>query len=364
MDKGTMKALKYHGPHQISLDDVPLPRIMEPTDALLKVTTSTICGSDIHIMQGAFDFLEPGFTIGHEFCGEIVELGSSVGSGFKVGDRVAVSCISHCGKCHNCLNGLPQYCPVPSGGQFPISQIMGTFIDGCQQEYIRVPFAETGMYNIPESLSDDNVLFVGDILSTGYFGAEQCHIQPGDIVLVVGSGPVGMCAMACARLWGPSLIIAVDLDQSRLDTALKNGICDAGINAEKEDAMAKVMELTNGYGAECVIEANGAGQTIDFAIKSARVGGRVGIVGLPAGIYSLDATPTPAGLFFKHLTISWGEVPANHIPRLISLIEKGQLDLRFLITHRKPLNDIIEGYDIFGNKKDGCLKWVVTPYVR
>ncbi|HBG23003.1 MAG TPA: alcohol dehydrogenase, partial [Peptococcaceae bacterium] len=253
-----MKALVYHGPSQISLDDIPVPQIEQPTDAILKVTTSTICGSDIHIIHGYIPSVHPGTVVGHEFCGEIVELGSSIGGDFKVGDRVAVSCIVHCGKCWYCLHDQPQYCEVGRGTEgWANSMLFGNYINGCQAEYIRVPLAETGMYKIPEGLDDLDVLFVGDILSTGYFGAEKCNIQHGDTVVVWGSGPVGMCAMASARLWSPALVIGVDLDQNRLETAKKNGVCDIIINSGKEDAEAKVMELTNGRGADCAIEAIG-----------------------------------------------------------------------------------------------------------
>jgi alcohol dehydrogenase len=361
MDQKTMKALIYHGPSHISLDDVPVPQIEEPTDAILKVTTSTICGSDIHIIHGYIPSVQPGTVVGHEFCGEIVELGSSIGGGFKVGDRVAVSCIVHCGKCFYCLNDQPQYCVAGRGTKgWDNSMLFGNYIDGCQAEYIRVPLAETGMYKIPEGLDDLDVLFVGDILSTGYFGAEKCNIQHGDTVVVWGSGPVGMCAMASARLWSPAKIIGVDLDQYRLETAKKNGVCDVIINSGKEDAAAKIMELTNGRGADCAIEAIGLVPTIDSAMKTLRVGGTLEVIGFGTPTYELSMTD----LFMKNLTIGSGLVPANHMARLIELIHKGKLNLRFLATHTKPLNDIVEGYDIFGNKKDNCIKWVVTPYEK
>ncbi|MDD4360585.1 MAG: alcohol dehydrogenase [Syntrophaceticus sp.] len=359
MDQKTMKALVYHGPSQISLDDIPVPQIKQPTDAILKVTTSTICGSDIHIIHGYIPSVQPGTVVGHEFCGEIVELGSSIGGDFKVGDRVAVSCIVHCGKCFYCLNDQPQYCEVGRGTEgWSNSMLFGNYINGCQAEYIRVPLAETGMYKIPEGLDDLDVLFVGDILSTGYFGAEKCNIQHGDTVVVWGSGPVGMCAMASARLWSPAQIIAVDLDQNRLETAKKNGVCDIIINSGKEDAAAKVMELTNGRGADCAIEAIGLVPTIDSAMKTMRVGGRLEVIGFGTPTYELSM----ADLFMKNLSVGSGLVPANHMGSLIELIHKGKLNLRFLATHTKPLNDIVEGYDIFGNKKDNCIKWVVTPY--
>ena len=360
MEQKTMKALVYHGPNQISLDDVPVPKIEEPTDAILKVTTSTICGSDIHIMQGYIPSVQPGTVLGHEFCGEIVEFGSQVGGGFKVGDRVAVSCIVHCGKCFYCLNDQPQYCETARGEGMTSSMLFGNYINGCQAEYVRVPLAETGMHKIPEGLDDLDVLFVGDILSTGYFGAEKCNIQHGDTVVVWGCGPVGMCAMACARLWGPAQVIAVDLDDYRLHVAKKNGVCDVVINSGKEDAAAIIMDLTNGRGADCAIEAVGLVPTIVAAMKTLRVGGRLEVIGFGTPTYELNMID----LFMKNLTIGSGLVPADNMARLIELIHKGKLNLRFLATHSKPLNDIVEGYDIFGNKKDGCIKWIVTPYEK
>lgn len=358
MEQKEMKALVYHGPNQISVDDVPVPQIEQPTDAILKVTTSTICGSDIHIIKGYIPSVQPGTVIGHEFCGEIVELGSSVGGDFKVGDRVAVSCIVHCGKCWSCLNGNPQCCQEVMSGDMTNSMLFGNYINGCQAEYIRVPLAETGMYKIPEGLDDLDVLFVGDILSTGYFGAQKCNIQHGDTVVVCGTGPVGMCAMSSARLWGPAQIIAVDLDQNRLETALENGICDIIINSGQEDALAKIQELTDGRGADCAIEAVGLKPTIDLAMKSLRVGGKLQVIGFGAPTYELSLVD----LFMKNLSIGSGLVPADNMARIIELIKKDKLNLRFLATHTKPLNDIVEGYDIFGGKKDGCIKWVVTPY--
>ena len=197
----TMKALVYRGPEKIGLEDVPVPKIIEPDDAIVRVTTSTICGTDIHIWHGGMPEVEPGRIIGHEFVGEVVEVGPAVRNA-KVGDKVAVSCVTQCGECFYCVRGIYSHCTTGSW-------IFGYMIDGCQAEYVRVPHANLGMFSIPEGLTEEDVLFVGDILSTGYFGAEQAHIQPGDTVAVMGSGPVGMCAMATARLWGPARIVAV-----------------------------------------------------------------------------------------------------------------------------------------------------------
>ena len=349
MKTGTMKAVVYHGPNNISLDDVPIPQIIEADDAIVKVTTSTICGTDIHIQSGGVPEVKPGTIIGHEFCGQIEEIGPNV-HGFKVGDRVAVSCVTQCGECFYCLKQEYSHCTTGSW-------IFGYMIDGCQAEYVRVPHANLGMHHIPEGLTDDDLLFVGDILSTGYFGAERGRIQPGDTVAVMGCGPVGMCAMATARLWGPSQIIAVDTNEHRLQVSLDQGIADVAINPAKEDAVAKILELTEGRGADVTIEAVGIEPTFNLALNAVRAGGNVSVI----GVFEKPIEVRMNELWIKNINISMGLVQANHIPVLIDLIKKGKLDMKFLLTHRAPLNRIMEGYDVFGNKKDDCLKWVVTP---
>ena len=347
-----MKAVVYHGPGNISLDEVPVPKIIEADDAIVKVTTSTICGTDIHIQHGGVPEVNPGTIIGHEFCAEIVEMGPNV-HGFKVGDRVAVSCVTQCGECYYCLRQEYSHCTTGSW-------IFGYMIDGCQAEYVRVPHANLGMHLIPDGLTDDDLLFIGDILSTGYFGAERGKIQPGDSVAVMGCGPVGMCAMATARLWGPSQIIAVDTNEFRLQVCLDQGIADVAINPAKEDAIAKIIEITAGRGADVTIEAVGAEPTFNLALGAVRAGGNVSII----GVFEAPIEVKMNELWIKNINISMGLVQANHLPMLIDLIQKGKINMKFLQTHRKPLNDIMEGYDVFGNKKDNCLKWVVTPLVK
>jgi alcohol dehydrogenase len=233
-------------------------------------------------------------------------------------------------------------------------------IDGCQAEYVRVPHANLGMFSIPEGLTEENVLFVGDILSTGYFGSEQACIEPGDTIAVMGSGPVGMCAMAAARLWGPARIIAVDMLQERLDFALKNGYADMALNPTKVDVPEAIRDLTGGRGADRCIEAVGVKGTYELALEAVRPGGNVSII----GVFEQPQVLPMNTLWIKNIRISMGLVNANRIPELINLIQAGKINTDPLITHRAPLNDIVKGYDVFGNKKDNCLKWVVTPYVR
>jgi alcohol dehydrogenase len=352
MNQKTMKAVVYHGPGKISLDDVPVPTIKEPTDAILKVTTSTICGTDIHIQHGGVATCPPGTILGHEFCGEVVELGSSV-KNFKVGDKVAVSCVTFCGECFYCLKG--NYARCENG-----SWILGHTINGCQAEYTRVPYANFSMKKIPAGLTDEDVLFVTDILSTGYYGAQRGMIQNGDTVAVMGTGPVGMCALATAKLWGPAQVIAVDGNDHRLDVCVKQGIADVGINPTKEDAVAKIKSLTNGRGADVTIEAVGFKPTFDLAINAVRPGGHVSLLGVFEGPMELQMQE----LWIKNIYISMGLVDMNRMPQLIDLIAHKKIDMKFLQTHVKPLNDIMEGYDVFGNKKDNVLKWLVKPYVK
>jgi len=348
----TMKALVYRGPEKIGLEDVPVPKIIEPDDAIVRVTTSTICGTDIHIWHGGMPEIEPPRVIGHEFVGEVVEVGPAVRNA-KVGDKVAVSCVTQCGECFYCVRGIYSHCTTGSW-------IFGYMIDGCQAEYVRVPHANLGMFSIPEGLTEEDVLFVGDILSTGYFGSENAEIEPGDTVAVMGCGPVGICAMTTARLWGPSKIIAVDINQQRLDAVLAQGIADVAVNPLNGDAVEQIKEMTGGMGADRTIEANGFKATYDMAIDAVRPGGNVSFI----GVFEKPQELAMNTLWIKNIKISMGLVNANHIPELIKLIQTGKINTNFLITHRAPLNDIVTGYDVFGNKKDNCLKWVVTPYQR
>lgn len=347
-----MKALVYHGPEKISLDEVPVPKIIEADDAIIRITTSTICGTDIHIWHGGMPEVEGPRVLGHEFVGEVVEIGPNVDK-VKVGDKVAVSCVTQCGECFYCRRGIYSHCVTGSW-------IFGYMIDGCQAEYVRVPHANMGLHLIPEDLTEEDVLFVGDILSTGYFGAEKAEIEPGDTIAVMGCGPVGMCAMLSARLWGPARIIAVDINEDRLNVAIKEGIADIALNPLKVDVPEKIRELTNGRGADRTIEAVGAKATYEQALEAVRPGGNVSII----GVFEKPQELAMNKLWIKNITISMGLVNANRIPELIGLIQAGKISTNFLITHRAPLNDIQKGYDVFGNKKDNCLKWVVTPYQK
>lgn len=343
----TMKAFVYHGPEKMSLDQVPKPTIIKPTDAIVKVTTSTICGTDKHIRHGGMPEVEPGRIIGHEFCGIVEEVGSSVNK-FKKGDKVAVSCVTQCMDCYYCRRGMYSQCTTGSW-------IYGYMIDGCQADYVRVPYADSGMYIIPDSLTDEDVLFVGDILSTGYFGAENGNIQPGDTVAVFGSGPVGMCAMATARLWGPARIVAVDIDDSRLEFAKKNGWADYGLNPQKVDVVQALKDMTGGRGADVTIEANGFEPTFKGAIDGVRAGGTVSLI----GVFEKPQVVEMNKLWIKNIAIKMGLVNANRISELIDLIKEGKLNMKPLITHTLPLSQVAEGYDIFEERRDNAIKVVL-----
>lgn len=347
MNQKTMKAVVYHGPNNISLDEVPVPQIIHSDDIIVRVTTSTICGTDIHIQTGGMPAVKPGTIIGHEFCGEVVEMGPAV-TNVKIGDRCAISCVTSCGHCYYCRKGEYSHCTTGSW-------IFGYQIDGCQAEYVRVPHANMGVYVIPEGLEDEDVLFVGDILSTGYFGAEAAEIKPGDTVAVFGAGPVGMCAMATARLWGPACIVAVDTNEFRLQTALAQGIADVAINPAKQNAAEEIKGLTEGRGADATIEAVGITPTYNMAIDSVRDAGVVSII----GVFEKPQELKMNELWIRNLKIHMGLVKTDCIPALIRLIAAKKLDMRFLQTHSAPLADILTGYDVFGNKKDNCIKWLV-----
>lgn len=350
MEKAMM-ALVYRGEGRAVLEERAVPVLQAPRDAIVRVTLSTICTSDLHILRGAVPRAKEGTVLGHEFVGEIVEAGPAL-SCLRPGDRVAANCITFCGDCWFCRQGFINNCE--RGGWE-----LGCRIDGCQAEYVRVPFADQGLTRIPDGVSDENALFLGDILSSGYFGAELCGIRPGDTVAVIGAGPVGLCAMACASLFGAGRIIALDVDGGRLALARARGLCSDTVNPAREDAAGRVLALT-GRGADGVIEAAGGKDTFQMAWEIARPNA---VVALVAMYEESQAFPLPR-MYGKNLIFKTGGVDAVHCGRLMKLIEAGRLNTDFLITHRGPLNRILEGYETFGQRRDGCLKWAVTPYER
>ena len=348
--KSTMKALVCHQNGSIQLMDRPLPAIQNTRDAVVRVTLSSICTSDLHIMHGAVPRAKPETVLGHEFVGEVMEVGADIHN-LHPGDRVAANCITFCGECWFCRHGFINNCQ--HGGWE-----LGCRIDGCHAEYVRVPFADMGLTRIPDGVTDQNALFVGDILSSGYFGAELCSIRPGDTVAVIGAGPVGLCAMSCSKLFGAAKVIALDVDESRLALAQKQRICDEAVHPGRQDAKQIVDALTDGRGADGVIEAAGSEESFRTAWEIARPNGTVAVVAMYEGAQVLPLHQ----MYGKNLIFKTGGVDAVHCEKLLKLIESGRLSTDFLITHTAPLNDIVEGYRIFGQKSDGCLKWAITPY--
>ena len=308
-----MKALVYHGPGQRAWEDVPDPTIQAPTDAIVKIDASTICGTDLHILKGDVPAVMPGTILGHEAVGTVVEIGSAVTT-LEPGDRVLVSCITSCGRCRFCKEGRYGLCT--GGGGW----IFGHLIDGLQAELARVPFADTSVYKVPDELSDEQVLFLADILPTAYeVGVLNGGVEPGDTVAIVGVGPIGLAAIMTAQLHSPGRIVAIDLDASRLEKALEFG-ADVTIDNSKEDAVARVMELTGGLGADVAIEAVGMPETFELCTDLIRPGGRVANV----GVHGHSATLHLEKLWIRDVLITTGLVDTTTTPKLLKLIEAGK----------------------------------------
>jgi alcohol dehydrogenase len=335
----------------LEVKEVPEPKLEKPTDAILKVTTASICGSDIHIKHGMMPWIKPGTIIGHEFVGIIEEVGVGV-SKFKKGDRVVASGSFQCGQCFYCKKGNTALCEY--GGVYGGGDKYGS-IGGGQAEYVRIPFADNGLEKIPDGLEDEDVIFVGDILSTGFHGTIMGEIGPGDSVAVFGSGPIGLCAQICARLMGADPVIGVDTIDFRLKIAQTFG--SIPINAEKENAIQKIRNLTNGRGADVTIEAGGYEGTFFGSIEAVRRGGTVSILGL----FPQPLVFPIQNLCFYTLKICMGLAYISHMATLIKLIEAGRINVRPLITHTFPLSQTLEGYELFENKKDICLKVLLKP---
>ena len=333
-----MQALVYHGPGEKEWESKSDPTIEQPTDAIVEIDTTTICGTDLHILQGDVPTVTDGRTLGHEAVGTVVETGSGV-EDIQQDDKVLVSCISACGRCKYCRRGLQSQCL--SGGGW----ILGHLVDGTQAEYVRTPFADTSLYKVPEGLSDEQVLFLADILPTGFeIGVLNGGVKPGDTVVVVGAGPVGLAAIITAKLYGPGRIVAVDLDNSRLERAQEFG-ADVTINNSSENAVERVQEMTDGLGADVVMEAVGVPATFELCTELVCPGGRVANI----GVHGEPATLHLETLWIKSITITTGLVDAHSTLTLLKLVSEGRLDPTGLTTHRFGLNEIMEAYDVFAD---------------
>jgi len=347
-----MKAMVYRGVGKILLEDVPRPTILEPTDAIVRVTLTAICGSDLHIYKGDFS-LDDGTIIGHEFIGVVEEVGEHV-TDFKPGDRVLVYPGFKCGVCEGCLKEVPFGCE--KGGMFGGPNPRGS-LHGGQAEYVRIPLAHKALCRIPDGMSDEDVMLATDMLPTGYFAAENGDIKPGDTVAVFGCGPVGLCAQICAQLFGPSKVFGVDMLDYRLKVAEQLG--SIPINASKVDAPNRIRELTDGIGVNVAIEAIGTPATFYACLQSARLTSNISSV----GIYS-----EPVELFMpilcvtnKRITMGLPYKLSEYVPKLLQLIAAGRINTRPIISHVLPLTEGERAYDMFDKKLDGAVKIVLKP---
>jgi len=350
-----VKALVYGGPGQKSWQDVPDPVIMHPTDAIVRLDTTTICGTDLHILKGDVPAVQPGRILGHEGVGTITETGSSV-TGLQVGDRVIISCIKSCGHCANCRTGLFSHC-LGEEGAAGIGWVFGHLIDGTQAEYVRVPYAENSLHRLPEGVPDEQAVMLSDILPTGFeIGVQYGRIKPGDTVAVVGAGPVGLAAIATAGLYGAATVIALDLDANRLERAREFGATDT-VDTSAAGWKEQVLALTDGAGVDVAIEAVGIPQTFDMAVDLVRPGGNVanvGVHGKPVQLHLED-------LWIRNINISMGLVNANTTPMLLRLVAQHKIPAEKFATHHFGFDQMMEAYDTFARAAEtNALKVVIT----
>ncbi len=344
-----MKALVYHGPGRKAWEEVPKPTIQDDTDAIVRVDAVTICGTDLHILRGDVPEVTDGRVLGHEAVGTVEAVGAGV-KNVKPGDRVLVSCISSCGRCRFCRER--RYGQCLGGGGW----ILGHLIDGTQAEYVRVPFADTSTHAVPDGVGDEQVLMVADILPTGYeVGVLNGQVRPGDVVAIVGAGPIGLAAIVGARLYSPSHIVAIDLAESRRDAAKQFG-ADVVVDPAREDTIAVVGDLTDGLGADVAIEAVGTPAAFELTASLARPGGHVANV----GVHGEPSTLHLEQLWIKDMTITTGLVDTYSTPTFLRLLRGHQLDATNFVTHHFALDEFMHAYDVFGNPAEtGALKVVL-----
>ncbi|WP_066685971.1 alcohol dehydrogenase [Christensenella intestinihominis] len=346
-----MKAVVFQEKGRFALEERPRPVLRGPADAIVRVTLASICSSDLHIKHGSVPRAKPGVVVGHEMVGVVEQIGDGVRT-VRVGDRVTVNVETFCGDCYFCRRGFVNNCTHEYGGW-----ALGCRIDGGQAEYVRVPLADNGLDVIPEGATDEQALFTGDILATGYWGAEIGGIREGDTVLVIGAGPTGLCTMACARLYRPACIIAADICEERLSLARRMGIADLTVNPAREDPGETARRLTQGRGADVVFEVAGGADTFEMAWKAARPNGTVCVVAMYG---QPQALPLP-DMYGKNLTFKTGGVDANSCGKILELIRQGRLDTTPLVTHRFPLGRAMEAYTLFESKADGVIKVALEP---
>ena len=344
-----MKALVYQGPGRKALEDRPKPKIIDPTDAIVRMTKTTICGTDLHILKGDVPTCEPGRILGHEGVGVIDKVGTAVTT-FKVGDHVLISCISSCGKCEYCRRQMYSHCV--NGGW-----ILGHKIDGTQAEFVRTPFADTSLYPIPKGADEEALVMLSDILPTGFeCGVLNGRVQPGSTVAIVGSGPIGLAALLTAQFYSPAEIIMIDLDDNRLAVAKRFG-ATATINSSDGKAVKAVMKITSKRGVDTAIEAVGIPATFELCQQIVAPGGVIANV----GVHGKKADLHLELLWDRNIAITTRLVDTATIPMLFKTVAAKKIDPALLVTHRFKLDDILEAYETFGNAgKTKALKVIIT----
>lgn len=344
-----MKAVTFHGAHSVQLSDVDEPKIQDSKDVIIKVASAGICGSDMHVYDGRMPLPGTGWIIGHEYAGEVVETGSDVNN-FKPGDRVVGSFVASCGECYYCKSGWPSVCVK--------QQTFGFFVlPGAQAEYLRVPNGHYTLEKIPDGVGYEKALFAGDILATGYFAADRGDIKPGDVVAVVGAGPVGLFAAMAAQQFEPKAVLAIDSMPERLEMAKKIGAIP--VDMSQGDPVAAVKEHSEGRGADVVLEAVGIAASLNSCFNYIRPAGTISAVGM----YTEPQFPFPMfRSFLADITFKIGMCPVKrYMGALLGLIGEGKLDPTAIITHRLPLSEAPRGYDIFEKRTENCIKVVLTP---
>lgn len=338
-----MKALVYEGPDKKSWKEVPNPTIQHSTDVIVKMVATTICGTDLHNLKGDVPEVAVGRILGHEGIGTITEIGSGV-TQLAVGDQVILSCVSSCGRCSNCRQGPFSHCLDPEG-LAGIGWIFGYMIDGTQAEFVRVPFAETSVYALPKGTTHAQAILLSDILPTGFeIGVQYGDVQPGDIVAVIGPGPVGLSAVMTSRLYGPSKVIAIDLDPARLKRATDFGATDI-VNSGDADWMKQVLDLTDGAGVDVAIETIGMPQTFTMATQIVRPGGSLANI----DVYGKPIELALNELWITNIDISMGLVNTNTLAMLLKLVAGNLLPVDKFVTHEFSFDQVIAAYDVFAN---------------
>lgn len=345
----TMKALVYKGPGKRAFEEKLKPILQASTDAVLKILKTTICGTDLHILKGDVPEVQEGRILGHEGIGIIESIGDAV-LNFKMGDRVLISCITADGRCEYCRRAMYSHCE--NGGW-----ILGHLIDGTQAEYVRIPFADTSLYHLPEGIDEESMTMLSDILPTGYeCGVLNGKVKPGDIIAIVGAGPIGLSTLLTAQFYSPAEIIVIDVDDYRLDISKKLGATHT-LNSKKENIIHRILSLTHGNGVDVAIEAVGIPETFDYCQNMIAPGGHIANIGVHGKSVSLNLED----LWSKNITITTRLVDTETTPLLLKAVQSGKIQPKSLITHRFSLNEVMKAYDTFGNaEKEQVLKVIIS----